>query len=67
MAEVQTLANPFDLMMNPQAVLQALEASERLGRLESRVYRPLDKPLIPKKGSEIDAFDEDVDLAGDDA
>ncbi|HYR25691.1 MAG TPA: hypothetical protein VEQ09_07665 [Aquabacterium sp.] len=40
-------ANPFALMMDPQAVLEAMERSERLNRLESRVCRPLDKPLIP--------------------
>lgn len=40
-------ANPFALMMDPQAVLEAMERSERLNRLQSRVCRPLDKPLIP--------------------
>ncbi|MBT9610981.1 MAG: hypothetical protein AABZ19_03045 [Pseudomonadota bacterium] len=53
-------ANPFALMMDPQAVLEAMERSERLNRLQSRVCRPLDKPLIPMVGSddqEIDASD----------
>lgn len=39
--------NPFALMMDPQAVLDAIEGSERLKRLHSRICRPLDKPLIP--------------------
>ena len=57
-------ANPFALMMDPQAVLAAMERSERLNRLQSRVCRPLDKPLIPMVGSddqEIDASD--IELA----
>ncbi|MDI1348161.1 hypothetical protein [Aquabacterium sp.] len=57
-------ANPFALMMDPQAVLEAMERSERLNRLQSRVCRPLDKPLIPMVGSddqEIDASD--IELA----
>ena len=41
-------ANPFALMMDPKGVLEAMERSERLNRLQSRVCRPLDKPLIPK-------------------
>ena len=39
--------NPFALMMDPEAVFQAMEHSERLNALRSRVHRPLDKPLIP--------------------
>jgi hypothetical protein len=54
-------ANPFALMMDPQAVLEAMERSERLNRLQSRVCRPLDKPLIPMVGAEGQAFDTEVD------
>ena len=54
-------ANPFALMMDPQAVLEAMERSERLNRLQSRVCRPLDKPLIPMVGAEGQAFDQEVD------
>lgn len=52
-------ANPFALMMDPQAVLEAMERSERLNRLQSRVCRPLDKPLIPM----VDADDQDIDAS----
>ena len=38
--------NPFALLMNPDSVLQAIERSERLSRLHSRICRPLDKPAI---------------------
>lgn len=62
-----TAANPFMLMMDPQAVLQVIEHSERLERLHSRIHRPLDKPLIPKKKSAAQAaHDRDVDLAIED-
>lgn len=58
-------ANPFALMMDPQAVLEAMERSERLNRLQSRVCRPLDKPLIPMVSSEGQAFDKEVDASAD--
>lgn len=39
-------SNPFALMIDPQAVLAQIENSERLERLQRRVCRPLDKPLL---------------------
>ena len=64
--EKQSLyANPFALMMDPQAVLEAMERSERLNRLQSRICRPLDKPLIPLVNSEGQAFDSEVDASPD--
>jgi hypothetical protein len=56
-------ANPFALMMDPQAVLEAVERSQPLSGLQRRVCRPLDKPLIPRADAANDA--EMVD-AGDD-
>ena len=49
--------NPFALMIDPQAVLAQIENSERLERLQRRVCRPLDKPLlgVVGDGSEEDA------------
>ncbi|HWP20631.1 MAG TPA: hypothetical protein VNO84_15990 [Burkholderiaceae bacterium] len=35
--------NPFALMTDPEAVLRAVQHSDRLARLQSRVYRPLDR------------------------
>lgn len=60
-------ANPFALMMDPQAVLEAMERSERLNRLQSRVCRPLDKPLIPLVNGEEQAYDQEIDAAEDTA
>ncbi len=60
-------ANPFALLMDPQAIFRAIERSERLERLHSRVCRPLDKPLLPvvaaEEGAES-ALDE-LDLPGE--
>jgi hypothetical protein len=57
----KTAPDPFALMMDPQSVLAAIECSERLQGLSRHVYRPLDKPLIPRVGNDIDAFDQQVD------
>lgn len=59
------VANPFALMVNPQDVLDAIERSDRLARLQSRICRPLDKPLIPKADGS-DGSDE-AEAEGDDA
>lgn len=40
-----TAPSPFDLLLNPEAVFAAIQNSERLNRLNSRVCRPLDRPL----------------------
>ena len=36
--------NPFMLLVDPAAVIAAVERSERLGRLNRHLCRPLDKP-----------------------
>lgn len=40
--------NPFFLMLDPEAVITAMEGSKNLSGLVHRICRPLDKPLIPK-------------------
>lgn len=40
--------NPFAMMLDPEAVISAMEDSMNLRRLRQRICRPLDKPLIPK-------------------
>ena len=40
--------NPFVLMLDPEAVISAMESSRNLRGLRQRICRPLDKPLIPK-------------------
>jgi hypothetical protein len=51
MSQTQIVANPFELMLDPEAVFRAMECSERLAHLQRRVYRPLDKPQIGKRDS----------------
>ena len=66
MRHAQTALNPFTMMTDPETILQAMERSERLNRLQRRVCRPLDRPLIPKvKGAELAAYDREIDLAAD--
>jgi len=57
-------ANPFAMLLDLDQVVRKMEHSERLNRLHSRIYRPLDKPLIPGKGAVVAAdFDRMVDAA----
>ena len=37
--------NPFMLLVQPEAVFAAMEKSERLGRLNRHLCRPLDRPV----------------------
>ena len=52
MSQPQSVANPFALLMDPQSIFRAIEKSERLERLHSRICRPLDKPLLPVTAAE---------------
>ena len=55
---------PFALLLNPEVVVKAMEASERLSRLHSRICRPLDRPVIPtKKDDSVAAFDAAIERA----
>ena len=57
-------SNPFALLMDPEAVLAAVNGSDRLGRLHSRIWRPLDKPLVPH--TDNDAHEAGVQATGSD-
>lgn len=61
MTTAQAVSNPFALMMDPESVLTAMAKSERLARLNSRVWRPLDKPTVARAPAEAANFDELVD------
>ncbi len=58
--------NPFAMMLDPAAVLQAIDRSDRLAHLQRRVCRPLDKPvdldLLP---AHVLAYDQLVDSQPD--
>lgn len=47
MSQPSVAQNPFMLMLQPEAVLAAIEKSERLSRLNRHLCRPLDRPVIP--------------------
>ena len=56
------LADPFAMLIHPEAVLSAIAQSGLLGALASRVCRPQDKPLIPKLPADAQRhFDEAID------
>ena len=62
------VANPFDMLVNPQAVLDAVEHSEALERLERKVWRPLERAAAPKpaQAADVNAFDAALDSAAED-
>ncbi|MGQ3053884.1 MAG: hypothetical protein ACT6S0_19070 [Roseateles sp.] len=53
------LADPFAMLISPEQVMNAIGRSDRLARLHSRIYRPLDRPWIPVKGTA--EFDSEID------
>jgi hypothetical protein len=55
------LVDPFALMMHPDRVIRAMERSDLLARLQRRVCRPLDKPLLARKASDLDEYDRAID------
>jgi len=52
-----TSANPFALMMVPAKVLEAMEKSDALRRLQHQVFHPLDTRAAPQNNAELAAFD----------
>ena len=50
--------DPFALLMYPEAVVAAMQNSDRLARLKSRICRPLDKPQLPRAAAEAVIRDE---------
>jgi len=66
MHHAEAALNPFTMMTDPEAILLAMERSDRLNHLQRRVCRPLDRPLIPKvKAAELAAYDREIDLSAD--
>ena len=45
-------ADPFAMLLDPERVAREVACSERLQRLQRRIYRPLDKPMIPRSLAE---------------
>ncbi len=59
------IADPFALMMDPECVVRAMQCSDRLARLQRRVCRPLDKPLLASRASDVDEYDRAIDAQAD--
>lgn len=60
--DTSPVANPFALMLDPQAVIDAVDASERLARLKRHICHPLDKPLLNRQlDPSLAAYDELID------
>lgn len=55
------VSNPFALMVNPEVVVAAMERSDRLSSLRRCVFHPLDKKLMARTASDVDAFDDEID------
>ena len=59
--------NPFMLLVHPEAVLAAMEKSERLGQLNRHLCRPLDRPVggqtAPAESSQEETEDEGAESA----
>ncbi len=53
--------NPFALMLDPESVFKAIDRSDRLARLRSEIFRPLDKPLISTLPEIVVNFDLEID------
>ena len=66
MSQTRIASNPFALMMDPASVIAAMERSERLSRLQSRICRPLDKIAAVKddESNDADDFEAMSDAAG---
>ena len=60
-----TALNPFAMLLDPEQYAREAARSDRLARLRRRIYRPLDKPLIPNgkaaKNAELAAYDRMVE------
>jgi len=52
-------SNPFDMLINPQAILHAVENSSCLRNLKSKICRPLDQ--APKPATDGDAAAQGTD------
>ncbi len=65
MSQTSSQHNPFMLMIAPEVILAAIEKSERLGKLNRHLCRPLDRPMPTPAGARtatspaVDAEDDD--------
>ncbi len=65
MQTVTHAANPFAMMLDPQSIIDAMDKSDRLARLSSQIFRPLDKPMLGNLSAVVQAYDEAIDYEAD--
>lgn len=65
MSQQAQVRNPFMLLVNPEVVLAAIENSERLGKLNSTLCRPLDGPAVA--AGTVEAADDSAEMADTDS
>ncbi|MES2957831.1 MAG: hypothetical protein V4792_06570 [Pseudomonadota bacterium] len=55
------------MLVDPQAILDAIEHSAALEALDRKVWRPLERNIVPKvvSGADVAAFDAALDRASD--
>ena len=63
MEHAELASNPFALMLDPASVFLAMEKSDRLSRLHSRICRPLDK-VVGTPSTEDAAPADDMIIGG---
>ncbi|MES2185286.1 MAG: hypothetical protein V4505_12115 [Pseudomonadota bacterium] len=63
MSTTAIASNPFALIMDPEAVLAAMEHSDALRSLKLRRIQPLDVMPMAKKDAATTAFDKEIDEA----
>jgi hypothetical protein len=61
--EPTAVRNPFSLMMEPEAVIKAMERSTALRGLRRHKLHPLDKPLIPYSDKPINPMRIQAEIA----
>ncbi len=61
MTQQTSMRNPFMLLLHPEVVLAAVEKSERLGRLNRHLCRPLDHPAPVTSRSAAAIAQDDID------
>ena len=68
MEQQHLAANPFALLLDPDAVHAALQQSTALTRLKSRVWRPLDRtsgPIVSGDAPSESEFDDGQNLSAE--
>ena len=65
MPQTCVVSNPFALLMDPSAVIAAMERSERLAHLQSRICRPLDRLSPAQPDGEAASLDDAVEAESD--